>query len=191
MGTNALGHAASEDLYHWRHYPVFLQPEQNLEALGATGGAFSGTAFQERDGKLRFWFTERLPAYDLYKGYREVQKCATPGPWLDKVESVKQVLSELPAGVGCDFRDPKVWFDGERNHYFMLLGASVDGDPAALLFTSADSDEWTFDHVLWRADSHFRNTVVVVSNARIFLHQWEMGINHRHRRLYRATNRPS
>ena len=150
------GHAASEDLYHWRHYPVFLQPEQNLEALGATGGAFSGTAFQERDGKLRFWFTERLPAYDLYKGYREVQKCATPGPWLDKVESVKQVLSELPAGVGCDFRDPKVWFDCERNHYFMLLGASVDGDPAALLFTSADSDEWTFDHVLWRADSHFR-----------------------------------
>lgn len=150
------GHAASEDLYHWRHYPIFLQPEQNLEALGATGGAFSGTAFQDSDGSTRFWFTERLPAYDLYAGYREVQKCARPGRWLDKVESVKQVLSELPAGVSCDFRDPKVWFDGERNHYFMLLGASVDADPAVLLFTSINGDEWAFDHVLWRADKQFR-----------------------------------
>ncbi len=150
------GHAASEDLYHWRHYPLFLQPEQNLEALGATGGAFSGTAFQERDGSTRFFFTERLPAYDLYAGYREVQKCARPDRWLDKPESVKQVLSDLPAGVDCDFRDPKVWFDNEKNSYLMLLGASVDTDPAVLLFTSTNGDEWSFDHLLYRADAHFR-----------------------------------
>lgn len=150
------GHAVSEDLYHWRHYPVFLQPEQNLEALGATGGAFSGTAFQGEDGSTRFYFTERLPAYDLYAGYREVQKCARPTPGLDKVESVKQVLSDLPEGVSCDFRDPKVWFDGEKNRYFMLLGAAVNADPAVLLFTSINGDDWIFDHVLYRADKHFR-----------------------------------
>lgn len=150
------GHAASEDLYHWRHYPVFLQPEQNLEALGATGGAFSGTAFRDEDGSTRFYFTERLPAYDLYAGYREVQKCARPDAGLVKVESVRQVLSDLPAGVSCDFRDPKVWFDPEKNHYFMLLGASVDTDPAVLLFTSISGDDWVFDHVLYRADKHFR-----------------------------------
>ncbi|MCI4186832.1 GH32 C-terminal domain-containing protein [Dickeya dianthicola] len=150
------GHAASEDLYHWRHYPVFLQPEQNLEALGATGGAFSGTAFQGRDGGIRFYFTERLPAYDLYTGYREVQKYAVPDRWLSKAESVKQVLSELPSDIGCDFRDPKVWFDSDKNGYFMLLGASVDADPAVLLFTSRNGDDWVFDHVLYRADKHFR-----------------------------------
>ncbi|MCI4238624.1 glycoside hydrolase family 32 protein [Dickeya dianthicola] len=150
------GHAASEDLYHWRHYPVFLQPEQNLEALGATGGAFSGTAFQGCDGGIRFYFTERLPAYDLYTGYREVQKYAVPDRWLGKAESVKQVLSELPSAIGCDFRDPKVWFDSDKNGYFMLLGASVDADPAVLLFTSRNGDDWVFDHVLYRADKHFR-----------------------------------
>ena len=150
------GHAVSEDLYHWRHYPVFLQPEQNLEALGATGGAFSGTAFQDSDGSTRFYFTERLPAYDLYAGYQEVQKCARPGRWLDKVESVKLVLSDLPAGVNCDFRDPKVWFDEEMQNYFMLLGASVEADPAVLLFTSRNGDDWEFDHVLYRADKQFR-----------------------------------
>lgn len=149
------GHATSDDLYHWRHYPVFLQPEQNLEALGATGGAFSGTAFQDNDGNIRFYFTERLPAYDLYAGYREVQKCARPGRWLDKVESVKQVLSELPEGVSCDFRDPKVWFDKQQQRYFMLLGAAVDNDPAVLLFTSPNGDDWVFDHVLYRADKTF------------------------------------
>ncbi|WP_226052362.1 GH32 C-terminal domain-containing protein [Dickeya chrysanthemi] len=150
------GHAASMDLYHWRHYPVFLQPEQNLEALGATGGAFSGTAFQDCDGSIRFYFTERLPAYDLYTGYREVQKCARPSRWLDKVESVKPVLSDLPAGVSCDFRDPKVWFDNDKNSYLMLLGSSVDADPAVLLFTSINGEDWVFDHVLYRADKHFR-----------------------------------
>jgi len=150
------GHAVSEDLYHWRHYPIFLQPEQNLEALGATGGAFSGTAFQDGDGSVRFYFTERLPAYDLYTGYREVQKCARPGRWLDKIESVKPVLSDLPEGVSCDFRDPKVWFDDETKSYFMLLGASVEADPAVLLFTSINGDDWVFDHVLYRADKHFR-----------------------------------
>lgn len=149
------GHATSDDLYHWRHYPVFLQPEQNLEALGAIGGAFSGTAFQDNDGNTRFYFTERLPAYDLYAGYREVQKCARPGRWLDKVESVKQVLSELPEGVSCDFRDPKVWFDKQQQRYFMLLGAAVDNDPAVLLFTSPNGDNWVFDHVLYRADKTF------------------------------------
>lgn len=149
------GHAASEDLYHWRHYPVFLQPEQNLEALGATGGAFSGTAFQGQGGDIRFYFTERLPAYDLYASYREVQKCARPSRWLDKVESVKQVLSDLPEGVSCDFRDPKVWFDEVLQTYFMLLGASVDADPAVLLFTSSNGDDWIFDHVLYRADKQF------------------------------------
>ncbi|HAB5395074.1 TPA_asm: glycoside hydrolase family 32 protein [Salmonella enterica subsp. enterica serovar Mbandaka] len=149
------GHAASEDLYHWRHYPVFLQPEQNLGALGATGGAFSGTAFQDSDGSTRFFYTERLPAYDLYSGYREVQKCARPGRWLDKAESVRQILSDLPAGVSCDFRDPKVWFDNEKHSYFMLLGASVDADPAVLLFTSTNGDDWLFDHVLYQADKDF------------------------------------
>lgn len=47
-------HAVSKDLYHWRHYPVFLQPEQNLAALGATGGAFSGSASIDMQGQTHF-----------------------------------------------------------------------------------------------------------------------------------------
>lgn len=149
-------HAVSKDLYHWRHYPVFLQPEQNLVALGATGGAFSGSAFTDAQGQTRFWYTERLPAYDLYRGYREIQKMAVPLPGYDKPESVKTVLTELPPGVGCDFRDPKVWYEEADATFYMILGAAVHGDPAMLLFHSEDSERWTFHHVLYTAPKYFR-----------------------------------
>lgn len=149
-------HAVSKDLYHWRHYPVFLQPEQNLAALGATGGAFSGSAFTDAQGKTRFWYTERLPAYDLYCGYREIQKMVVPLQSYDKPASVTTVLTELPPGVDCDFRDPKVWYEEADATFYMILGAAVNGDPAMLLFHSADSENWTFHHVLYVAPAYFR-----------------------------------
>jgi beta-fructofuranosidase len=149
-------HAVSKDLYHWRHYPVFLQPEQNLAALGATGGAFSGSAFIDAQGQTRFWYTERLPAYDLYRGYREIQKMAVPLQSYDKPASVKTVLTELPPGVDCDFRDPKVWYEEADATFYMILGAAVNGDPAMLLFHSTDSESWAFHHVLYVAPAYFR-----------------------------------
>lgn len=149
-------HAVSNDLYHWRHYPVFLQPEQNLAALGATGGAFSGSAFIDALGQTRFWYTERLPAYDLYRGYREIQKMAVPDVACDKPAFVKTVLTELPPGVDCDFRDPKVWYEEGDATFYMILGASVHGDPAMLLFHSTDSESWAFHHVLYVAPTYFR-----------------------------------
>lgn len=149
-------HAVSKDLYHWRHYPIFLQPEQNLAALEATGGAFSGSAFIDAQGQTRFWYTERLPAYDLYRGYREIQKMAVPRDSYDKPALVKTVLTELPQGVDCDFRDPKVWFEEADATFYMILGASVNDDPAMLLFHSDDSENWQFHHVLYTAPSYFR-----------------------------------
>lgn len=149
-------HAVSQDLYHWRHYPVFLQPEHNLAALGATGGAFSGSAFIDAQGQTRFCYTERLPAYDLYRGYREIQKMAIPQDAYDKPASFKTVLTELPPGVDCDFRDPKVWYEEADATFYMILGASVNGDPAMLLFHSDDTERWAFHHVLYRAPSYFR-----------------------------------
>lgn len=149
-------HAVSHDLYHWRHYPIFLQPEQNLTALGATGGAFSGSAYTDKQGQTRFWYTERLPAYDLYRGYREVQKMAVPGEYNDKPALVKTVLTDLPHGVDCDFRDPKVWYEEADETFYMILGASVNGDPAMLLFHSEDSENWAFHHVLYVAPAYFR-----------------------------------
>lgn len=151
------GHAASKDLYCWIHYPVFQYPESNLDALGATGGAFSGNAFFDRDGSLSFYYTERLPAYDLFKDYKEVQKRMRPDKGLLKPVANALVLADGPDGTTHDIRDPKVWYDGDAGQYRMVLGSAVDGNPAILLYNSADGDNWEFASVLYRAPPHFRD----------------------------------
>lgn len=150
------GHASSRNLFTWTHLPVFLHPDQNLWQLGATGGAFSGNAFRDRDGALSFFYTERLPAYDLFKGYREVQKHARPDRNLITPEGIISVVEDRPAGVAQDFRDPKVWWDEATEAYRMVLGASLDGDPAVLLYGSADLSAWTYLGPIYRAPGRFR-----------------------------------
>ena len=150
------GHATSGDLFNWTHLPVFLHPEQNLWQLGATGGAFSGNAFQDRDGSRMFFYTERLPAYDLFSGYREIQKIARPGANFAQAETTATVIEARPDGVHHDFRDPKVWWDDTAGAYRMVLGAALEGDPTVLLYGSDNLIDWTYIRPLYRAPDHFK-----------------------------------
>jgi beta-fructofuranosidase len=152
------GHATSKDLFNWVHLPVFLSPDQNLWQLGATGGAFSGNAFTDRDGSQMFFYTERLPAYDPFSGYREVQKLARPDRQVLHASSIETVIETRPVedGVAHDFRDPKVWWDEAAGGYRMVLGAALHGDPAVLLYGSSNLVDWTYLGPLYRAPAHFR-----------------------------------
>lgn len=152
------GHAISKDLFNWTHMPVFLHPEQNCWRLGATGGAFSGNAFTDRDGSRMFFYTERLPAYDLFEGYREIQKLARPGRGMLQVNSAETIIEARPMedGVAHDFRDPKVWWDEAAGAYRMILGAALHGDPAVLLYGSDDLLDWTYLGPVYRAPAHYR-----------------------------------
>lgn len=154
------GHAVSKDLFNWTHMPVFLHPEQNLWRLAATGGAFSGNAFEDRGGELFFFYTERLPAYDLFTGYREIQKLARPERGIGRASGAETVISTRPVreGVKHDFRDPKVWWDETAGAYRMVLGAALHGDPAVLLYGSANLTEWTYLGPIYRAPAHYRKS---------------------------------
>ncbi|MGR7119162.1 GH32 C-terminal domain-containing protein [Klebsiella aerogenes] len=149
------GHAISHDLISWTHLPVFNHPEHNLPSLGATGGAFSGTTFIDKKGQPTIFYTERLPAYDLYKDYIEIQKKATIDSNGIKAVNIQSILDQKPELVGCDFRDPKVWFDSEYNCYRMILGSVHDGHPSMLQFVSPDSENWKFKNVLYKAPDYF------------------------------------
>ena len=151
------GHATSVDLFHWTHLPVFLHPEQNLARLGATGGAFSGSATLDNHGDLVFYHTERLPAYDLFKGYREIQKRLTATSDVIRPLSSEVVITDRPDGVEHDFRDPKVTYDAASGMYHMVLGASIDGDPAVLHYASVDGLKWNYLPPLYRAPSFYRD----------------------------------
>ena len=150
------GHAVSRDLYRWTHLPVFVHPQQNLAALEATGGAFSGNAFFDRDGQLSFYYTERLPAYDLFKNYKEIQRRMVPSADLLRPLANRVVQTEGGPGTAHDVRDPKVWYDEQAQLYRMVLGAAVDGDPAIVLHSSPDGYAWTYTSVLYRAPARFR-----------------------------------
>lgn len=150
------GHAVSRDLYRWTHLPVFVHPQHNLAALAATGGAFSGNAFLDRDETLSFYYTERLPAYDLFQDYKEIQKRMHPSIDLLRPIANQVVQTEGGPGTAHDVRDPKVWYDKEAELYRMVLGAAVDGDPAIVLHSSLDGDHWSFTSVLYRAPARFR-----------------------------------
>ena len=149
------GHAISKDLLRWTHLPVFNHPQQNLAALGATGGAFSGTAYINEAGRPEFFYTERLPAYDLYKDYIEIQKKAEFDRHGIKAAAIRTVIDRKPEKVGCDIRDPKVWYDKEHQLYRMILGSVYEGSPAILQYTSQDSENWTFSNVLYQAPAYF------------------------------------
>lgn len=152
------GHATSKDLFNWTHLPVFLHPEQNLWRLDATGGAFSGNAFQDRDGERMFFYTERLPAYDLFKGYQEIQKLARLGQTALHPIGSETVIATRPLydGVEHDFRDPKVWWDETTGAYRMVLGAALHGDPAVLLYGSDNLTDWTYLGPIYQAPTHYR-----------------------------------
>ena len=150
------GHATSADLMRWKHLPVFLHPEQNLWRLGATGGAFSGSAIETQDDGIAFFYTERLAAYDLTSDYKEIQKRAVPDPNVIKPLFAENVIVGQPKGTKCAFRDPKVWFDGDSGSYRMVVGSSVDGDPAVLLYGTNREGDWGFIGILYRAPRRFR-----------------------------------
>lgn len=104
-----------------------------------------------------FFYTERLPAYDLFKGYREVQKIARLDRRMIKAEGIVTILEQRPDGVERDFRDPKVWWDDAAGAYRMVHGASIHGDPAVLLYGSDNLFDWSYLGPLYRAPSYFRD----------------------------------
>ena len=85
----------------------------------------------------------------------------------DKPEWVKTVLTDLPAGVDCDFRDPKVWYEEADATFYMILGASVNGDPAMLLFTLRIVNAGRSIMCCMSLPAIFAKTAVAASNARI------------------------
>ena len=103
------GHAISQDLFHWTHQPVFLHPEQNLARLDATGGAFSGTALCRPNQQVTFYYTERYPAYDHFKGYREVQKRAQASRDLVRVTNIETVIRRARLAWNTIFGIERWW----------------------------------------------------------------------------------
>ncbi len=134
-------HAVSEDLITWEHLPIALMPDRQYEM---DLGCFSGTAV-EHDGKHVLMYTACAGNND--EGMTQLQCLAVgDGVKYEKHES-NPVINEshLPSFASAvDFRDPKVFKEGEW--FYCLLGSKVVelNIGTLLLFKSKNLTDWQY-----------------------------------------------
>lgn len=148
------GHCKSKDFIQWEHLPLALAPDEEYDA----GGCYSGSAL-EADGEHVLVYTGVIDRYleDGSHDYRQVQ-CIATGDGVDyrKYEGNPVLTGEgLPEGCSReDFRDPKVWKEGE--YYYMAVGnRGAAGEGQALLYQSSDLKQWEFLCILGQSGGEY------------------------------------
>lgn len=136
------GHAVSQDLIHWVHLPVCMEPQQEiLTHPELIGGAFSGTALIDEEQKLRIFFTRHIGRRKDPDSVREYQVMteSRDGLHWDR----ENLIVEGPQDSKIrDFRDPKVFY--ENGEYKMLIGTKTREYPAVSLYKSYNLAQWTY-----------------------------------------------
>lgn len=140
------GHATTTDFITWEHHPVAIANDKLYDA----NGCFSGSAI-EKDGQLYIMYTGNLDPNLLHlkdeSQIKQVQCVAISKDGIN-FEKVLQnpVIAEqqLPDNyLICDFRDPKVWQEGNR-YYCVLASRNKDRRGEILMFVSDDLLQWSF-----------------------------------------------
>jgi beta-fructofuranosidase len=110
------GHAISADLMHWEHQPEALAPSEDYDDWEG-GGIFTGSAIEHQNELILF--------YTGCAKDRQVQCMASSTDGLNFTKSDHNpVLAEPPPEIDPhDFRDPKVWKQG--NIWYMVTGVST------------------------------------------------------------------
>ena len=142
------GHVKTRDFIRWERLPAALAPDTEYDR----GGCFSGSAVEMPDGRHLL----------LYTGVRNVRRrngklqafqtqCIAIG---DGVDYEKHALNPVidakllpPGGSTEDFRDPKIWREGDL-YYAAIGNRCADGSGTILIFRSADALHWEYVNVL-------------------------------------------
>jgi len=144
------GHAVSKDLIHWKYLPVALAPESDYDSFGC----FSGTTLELSDGNQLIMYTGVTKENDLDT---QVQ-CIAIGNGVDyKKYENNPVIGEndLPEGLSIhDFRDPKIWKDGDK-FYAVAVCRKADGLGAIVLYSSIDCFNWKYENIIFENDGRF------------------------------------
>lgn len=141
------GHCISEDFVKWEEREPALAPDESYDAAGC----FSGSAIETEEGHALVYtgVVER----EKEDGTKEViqHQCLAIGDGV-RYEKIKEnpIISPdvLPAGFSReDFRDPKIWKEGER--YYLVAGnRNENQNGQVVLFESSDLRSWKYDSVI-------------------------------------------
>ncbi len=153
-GNMSWNHAISDDMLHWKLYPVVLT---RTPGGPDAAGCFSGSAIlTERGRKPRVYaiYTAvvRDKAHETVRneGLRESQCLAwSEDPMLMQWTKLPQpVIPTPPDGLAITgFRDPSVWKEGDN--YFLTVGSGIERvGGCVLLYRSKDLKDWEYVHPL-------------------------------------------
>ena len=142
------GHVKTKDFIRWERLPVALAPDVEYDK----DGCFSGSAIELPDGRQLLMYTgvRRVRQEDgLIHDYQT--QCAAIGDGVDYEKYAGNPVltaADLPEGGSpLDFRDPKLWQEGDT--YYMVVGnRPADGSGSILLYESDDCFHWRFVSVL-------------------------------------------
>ncbi len=147
------GHMISKDLIIWKHLPVSLAPDQPYDR----SGCFSGSAIEDNGRHVLMYTGHVNPDVNDPSQVRQTQ-CIAIGDGLtyNKISENPVLTAEhLPAGASIqDFRDPKIWKEGET--FYAVIGSlAEDHSGQLLLYRSLNLATWEYVGVM----IHSRNTL--------------------------------
>lgn len=139
------GHCVSEDFIKWDCLPDALAPEDVFDHAGC----FSGTGMESDAGHVLYYTGVTEKEIDGKKfSYQDQCVAIGDGKTYTKLKSNPVVTGAmLPEGFSkADFRDPKVWKEGDI--YYMIAGNRTEQNvPQIVLFSSENGLDWKYESV--------------------------------------------
>ena len=144
------GHLKTRDFVRWERLPAALAPDRDYDAAGC----FSGGAVELPDGRQLLMYTGVQRSHNAEGFLQDVQtQCIAIGDGVDYEKCLDNPVldgKDLPEGGSTiDFRDPKVWREGDT-FYSVIGNRTDDGSGAILLYRSGDGLKWEFVRTLDR-----------------------------------------
>ncbi|MEA2525042.1 MAG: beta-fructofuranosidase [Thermomicrobiales bacterium] len=150
------GHAVSDDLLHWQDLPVALAPTPDT---CDRDGIFSGCTVDDGGTPTILYTGVDGPnqAVCVATGDDALLRW-TKDPANPVVPQGPPDLDLLRTADCTHFRDPSVWWEGDR--WQMLVGSGIRGAGGTVLrYSSPDLRHWTFEGPLLIGDEHAHDPV--------------------------------
>lgn len=151
------GHCKTKDFVRWEQLPCALAPDMPYDD---GEGCFSGTAM-EHEGKHILMYTSVM-TQTLEDGSRKnVQNqsiAVGDGVNYQKALCNPVITGDmLPEGSSrVDFRDPKIWKEGNR-FFSLVANRDEEGSGQLALFSSDDGLDWKFEKMLTQSRRQWGN----------------------------------
>ena len=147
------GHSVSKDLVSWKDLPAALAPDKDYDHAGC----FSGSALEYQGQHVLLYTGVEEKETENGKEIRQTQ-CLAIGDGVDyqKTEDNPVIYPDgLPQGSSLeDFRDPKIWQEGDT--FYAVMGSrSSDGSGQIPVYTSQNLRNWSLVSILDKCENRY------------------------------------